>query len=75
MLYANNIRKWLLNNNLLTNSSTNMLLNISISNFIFPDIIFDIILITPIGIHLKLNSLEYLFHVIYRSQIIYHMYM
>ena len=46
-LYANNIRRWLLNNNVLIHSSKTMLLNISLSNFIFPDIIFDNILITP----------------------------
>ena len=46
-----------------------MLLNISISNFVFPDIIFDNLLIT---LHIKLNSLVYLFHVIYRGQIMYH---
>ena len=45
MLWANNIRKWLLNNNLLINSSKTMLLNISLSNFIFLDIIFDNLLI------------------------------
>ena len=54
ILCANNIRKWLLNNNLLINSSKTivyiyayMLLNISLSNFVFPDIIFDNLLITP----------------------------
>ena len=47
MLCANNIHKWLLNNNLLINSSKTMLLNISISKFFFPDIIFDNLLITP----------------------------
>ena len=47
MLCANNIRKWLLNDNLLINSSKTMLLDISLSNFVFPDIIFDNILITP----------------------------
>ena len=47
MLCANNILKWLLNNNLLINSSKTMLLNISLSNFVFPDIIFDNLLITP----------------------------
>ena len=41
MLCANNIRKWLLNNNVLINSSKTMFLNISLSNFVFPDIIFD----------------------------------
>ena len=46
MLCANNIRKWLLNNNILINNSKTMLLNISLSNFVFPDIIFDNILIT-----------------------------
>ena len=53
MLCANNIRKWFLNNNLLTNSSKtivvhifSLILNISLSNFIFPDFIFDNILIT-----------------------------
>ena len=46
ILCSNNIRKWL-NNNLLIISSKTMLLNISLSNFIFPDIIFDNILITP----------------------------
>ena len=46
MLCANNIRKWLLNNNLLINSSKTMILNISLSNFVFPDIIFDNLLIT-----------------------------
>ena len=46
MLCANNIRKWLLNNNLLINSSKTILLNISLSNFVFPDIIFDNLLIT-----------------------------
>ena len=38
MLCANTICKWLLNNNLLINSSTTMLLTISLSNFVFPDI-------------------------------------
>ena len=47
MLYANNICKWLLNTNLLIHSSTIMLLNMSLSNFVFPDIIFDNLLITP----------------------------
>ena len=47
MLCANNIRKWLLNNNVLINSSQTMLLNISLSNFVIPDIIFDNLLITP----------------------------
>ena len=47
MLCANNIRKWLLNNNVLINSSKAILLNISLSNFVFPDIIFDNLLITP----------------------------
>ena len=61
MLCANNIRKWLLNNNLLINSSTTMLLNIYLSNFVFPDIIFDNLLITPsskikfLGIKLSCN--------------------
>ena len=47
MLCANNIRKCLLNNNLLINSSTTILLNIYLSNFVFPDIIFANLLITP----------------------------
>ena len=46
MLCANNIRKLLLNNNVFINSSKTILLNIYFSNFIFPDIIFDNILIT-----------------------------
>ena len=37
------------NNNLLVNSSKTMLLNISLSNFVFPDIIFDNLLITPLS--------------------------
>ena len=36
-----------LSNNLLINSSKTMLLNISLSNFVFPDIIFYNLLITP----------------------------
>ena len=67
ILCANNIRKWLLNNNLIINSSKTMLLNIYHSNFVFPDIIDDNIF--KMIIFLKLNSLKYLFHVIYRSQI------
>ena len=55
MLCANNIRKWLLNNNVLINNSKTMILNISRSNFVFPDIIFDNLLITHSS---KLNSLE-----------------
>ena len=47
MLCANHICKWLLNNNVLINSSKTMLLNIYLSNFVFPDIIFDNLLITP----------------------------
>ena len=47
MLCANNTRKWLLNNNLLINSIKTMLLNISLYNFVFPDIIFDNLLIIP----------------------------
>ena len=47
ILCANNIHKLLLYNNLLINSRQIMLLNISLSNFIFPDIIFDTILFTP----------------------------
>ena len=46
MLCANNIRKSLLNNNLLIQGSKTILLHISLSNF-FPNIIFDNILITP----------------------------
>ena len=45
-----------------------MLLNISLDNYIFPDIIFDNLLL----LHLKLNSVEYIVHVIYRSKIMYH---
>ena len=41
MLCANNIRKWLINNNVLINSSKTMILNTSLSNFVFPYIIFD----------------------------------
>ena len=48
MLCANNIRKWFLNNNLLINSCTTILLNITLSNFVLPDIIFDI-LNTPLS--------------------------
>ena len=48
ILCVNNIREWLLNNNLLINSSKSILLNISLSNFVFPDIIFYNILITLI---------------------------
>ena len=47
-----------------------MLLNISLANYIFPDIIFD----NRLLLHLKLNSVEYFVHVIYRSQIMYHIY-
>ena len=47
MLCANNIRKWFLNNNVLITSSKTMLLNIFLSSFVFPDIIFDNLLITP----------------------------
>ena len=41
MLCANNIHKWLLNNNLHINSSTIMFLNISLFNIVFPNIIVD----------------------------------
>ena len=47
MSCANNIRNWLLNNNLLINSSKTMLLNISLSKFVFLGIIFYDVLITP----------------------------
>ena len=49
MLCENNIRIWLLNNNVLVNSSKTMLLNSFLSNFVFPDIIFDNLLITPLS--------------------------
>ena len=68
---ANNIRKWILDNNILINSSKTMLLNISLSNFVFPDIIFDNLLIT---LSSKIKLLGILFRVIYRSQIMYHIY-
>ena len=55
MLCANNIRKWFLNNNLLINSSKTMLLNISLSNFVFPDIIFDNLKIKFLGIIVSCN--------------------
>ena len=66
MLCVNNIRKWLLNNNLLVNSSKTMLINISLSNFVFPDIIFDNFLITPpykikfVGIFVSYNFSDHL---------------
>ena len=40
ILCANSIREWLLNNNLHINNSKTMLLYISLSNIVFPDIIF-----------------------------------
>ena len=61
MLRADNIRKLLLNNNLLINSSKTMLLYIYISNFICPDIIFNNLLITPSSkISLNIRVLYYL---------------
>ena len=42
ILCANNIRKWQLNNNLIINSRTTMLLNISLSNFVFPIIFYNL---------------------------------
>ena len=47
MLCTNNIRKWILNNNVLLNSSKTILLNIYLSNFVSPDIKFDNILLLP----------------------------
>ena len=52
------------NNTLLINNSKTILLNISISNFVFPDIIFDNLLITPsskikfLGIFVSCNLLQ-----------------
>ena len=75
MLYTNNIRKWLLNNNLLINSNKTMLLNISLYNFVFPNIIFDNILITPsskikfLGIFVSYN-VSHSDHVSYVNQLI-----
>ena len=70
--YIYNIYIWLVNNNLLINSSKTMLLNISLSNFVFPDIIFDYLLITPSS---KIKFPGIFVSCIYRSQIMYHIYM
>ena len=49
MLCENNIRKWIVNNNLLINNSTTIFLNISLYRFVFPDNNFNNILITPLS--------------------------
>ena len=78
MLCVNNIRKWLLNINLLIHCSTTMLLNICLSNFVFPEIIFDNILIIPsskikfLGIFVSCNvsqsgHVSYIYIYIYKS--------
>ena len=62
----------ILHNDVLINNITAMLLmllNMYLYDFAFPDIIFDNHLIFTL--HIKLNSVEYLFRVIYHSQIIY----